>query len=97
MLSLIDTLSHACRAVIAGRSFLIDLLTVVTNLDHFIHLNKEARSDIEWWSVFSERWNGVLMMHMPNNDSQASVSMTSDASGRWGCGAFCSPHLFMLK
>lgn len=84
----------------AGRSFLrrlIDLSSVVANLNHFVRLNKEARSDIEWWSVFSERSNGVSMMHMPNNEIQAFVSMTSDASGRWGCGAYCGPHWFMLK
>ena len=38
------------------------------------------------------------MMHMANGNSvQASVSMTSHASGSWGCGAYSGPHWFMLQ
>ena len=101
LLSLIGSLAHACKAVRAGRSFLprlIDLSTVVSNLNHFVRLSREAKSDIEWWYQFSERWNGISTMHMANGNSvQASVSMTSDASGSWGCGAYSGPHWFMLQ
>ena len=46
LLSLIGSLSHACRAVRAGRTFLrrlIDLATTVKRLDRFIRLSASAR------------------------------------------------------
>ena len=49
LLSLIGSLSHACKAVRAGRSFLrrlIDLSTTVKHLNHFVRLGASARSDI---------------------------------------------------
>ena len=38
---------------------LIDLSSSVDKLDHFIRLNLDARSDIEWWWQFISRWNGI--------------------------------------
>ncbi len=61
LLSLIGILSHTCKVVRAGRTFLrrlIDLSMVAEHLDHYVHLNREARSDIEWWFQFSGKWNG---------------------------------------
>ena len=47
--SLIGLLSHACKVVRAGRSFLrrlIDLSMVPKHLDHYVRLNSEAMSDM---------------------------------------------------
>ena len=99
LLSLIGVLSHACKAVKAGRSFLrrlIDLSTVAKHLDHFVRFSRDARSDVEWWYQFSTLWNGVSMMRAVGV-SPMSATLTSDASGSWGCGAFCGPHWFMLQ
>ena len=90
LLSLIGQLQHACRAVRAGRTFLrrmIDLSTTVRELDHWVRLNRGFRSDLRWWDLFLEDWNGValcrgLVPRLPE------ATVTSDASGRWGCGAF---------
>ena len=82
----------------SGRSFLrrlIDLSTIPKHLEHYVRLNPEARSDIEWWAQYSQVWNGVSMMHLPNVASPGAV-LTSDASGNWGCGAYSGPHWFML-
>ena len=49
-LSVIGVLSHACEAIMAGRSFLrrlIDLSTTVRRLDWKVCLNTSARSYIE--------------------------------------------------
>ena len=88
--SLIGQLQHACRIVRAGRTFLrrmIDLSTVPRELDHWVRLNRGFQSDLHWWDVFLEQWNGVGMcsgvVQKPPSDT-----ITSDASGRWGCGAF---------
>jgi len=98
LLSLIGLLSHACKAVRPGRAFLrriINLSTVVKHLDHYLRLSRSARSDIEWWFQFASRWNGTAMMTPVNKASPQSM-ITSDASGKWGCGGFCGPYWFQL-
>ena len=88
--SLIGQLQHACRVVKPGRSFLrrmIDLLTVGRAPHHHICLNVGFRSDLEWWATFLTQWNGVSIMG-GNSRALPRLSVTSDASGRWGCGAF---------
>ena len=55
LLSIIGVMSHACKAVRAGRSFLrhlIDLSMSVNHLNRHVRLNVEARADIEWWHQF---------------------------------------------
>ena len=82
----------------SGRSFLrrlIELSTIPKHLEHYVRLNLEARSDIEWWTQYLQVWNGVSIMHLPNVASPGAV-LTSDASGNWGCGAYSGPHWFML-
>ena len=94
LLSLIGLLSHACKVVRAGRSFLrrlIDLSTVLKHPDHFVHLNKDARSDIEWWVQYCESWNGVQMMH-----TCITNGVTPSATS-WGCGAYSGSNWFMLE
>lgn len=99
LLSLIGSLAHACKVIRPGRSFvrrLIDLSKKVTDLNHFVRLNAEARSDIEWWFRFAEGWNGVSMMYRMHHHN-CSVNLLSDASGSWGCGAFCGKKWFHFQ
>ena len=99
LLSLIGVLSHACKAVRAGRSFLrrlIDLSTVSKDLEGYVRLNREAKSDIEWWYQFCDQWNGVAMMRRVEGVQEA-ASITSDASGGWGCVAYSGTEWFMLQ
>ena len=90
LLSLIGQLQHACRVVRAGRTFLrrmIDLSTTVKELDHWVRFNQGFRSDLRWWDLFLEDWNGVaLCSSVVFQTPEATI--TSDASGKWGCGAF---------
>lgn len=94
LLSLIGLLSHAYKAVRAGRSFLrrlIDSSTSVKHLDRWVQLNRSARSDIEWWYQYCARWNGTAMMSVVNKaSSEFEISMVSDASGTWGCSRFAT-------
>ena len=100
LLSIIGQLQHACCVVKPGRSFLrrmISLSTVAKELHHRIRLNRGFRSDLQWWASFLPSWNGVSMMSgvVP---AYPSASITSDASGSWGCGAFSSAgDWFQLK
>ena len=68
---------------------MIDLSMTVRELYHLIHLNRGFCSDLEWWSMFLSNWNGVSLLstvvHEPPD-----VTITSDASGNWGGGAFSS-------
>ncbi len=99
LLSVIGSLSHACKAVKAGRAFLrrlIDLTAGVQQMDRFIRLNREAREDIDWWFQFGTEWNGTAMMWYTNR-SKPEVVLTSDASGSWGCGAWWESRWFQLQ
>ena len=99
ILSIIGSLSHACKVVKPGRSFLrrlIDLSKAVKDLNHFVRLNREARSDLEWWFQFAEAWNGTSLMY-ESNRNRCEVTLVSDASGTWGCGAFCRERWFQLR
>ena len=104
LLSVVGILSHAFKAVRAGRSFvrrLIDLSTSVRKLDRFVRLSREARADIEWWVQFGLDWNGTAMMwHVDRSRPDVvltSDASTSDASGAWGCGAWWETRWFQLQ
>ena len=92
LLSLIGQLQHACCVVKPGRTFLrrmITLSTTAKKLHHRIRLNKGFRSDLQWWTYFLPSWRGVGMMSNLLSGPCA-VTITSDASGSWGCGAYLS-------
>ncbi len=99
LLSLIGVLSHASKAVRAGRSFLrrlIDLASSRRRLDMHIRLNREAQADVEWWYRYVEAWNGTAMM-FSRKFATSEFTLTSDASGNWGCGAYSGNKWFMLR
>ena len=89
LLSLIGHLAHAAKVVTPGRTFvrrMIDLAHSKQELSHWIYLNEEFRSDLQWWDLFLDRWNGrsCLATHI---SATPEVVLVSDASGTWGCGA----------
>ena len=95
--SLIGVLQHPCKVVRPGQSFLrraISLLSIAKK-PHHIWLNHEFRSDLMWWKVFSANWNGAALLIAPS--AKCPVSLTSDASGSWGCGAWCGSTWFQLQ
>lgn len=100
--SLIGILNHACKVVRPGRSFLrrmLDLLHrsgagIATRPHHHIRLNREFRSDLQWWRRFIVEWNGVSFW---KHEDQHPVEVTSDASGHWGCGAWSGKKWFQVK
>ena len=99
LLSLIGELSHATKVVLPGRAFLrqlIDLAASRSSLDHWVRLDTSFRSDLIWWHLFISDWNGtsLLLSHVLRPPE---VTITSDASGSWGCGAFCEDQWFQRK
>ena len=99
--SLIGLLNHACKVVRAGRSFLrrmIDLLHSVPGCPfkpHPIHLNRGFRSDLAWWCLFVEKWNGISFLPLPAH--LPVLHFASDASGSWGCGAWFVNEWFQVE
>ena len=51
---------------------------------HQVRLSAEFRSDLQWWCIFLPRWNGRSLLRQPH----PTHTITSNASGSWGCGAF---------
>ena len=92
LLSLIGHLQHATRIVKPGRAFLrrmINLASTVRELTHHIWLRSGFKSDLQWWASFLTDWNGISMMSSLGRHTP-SITLTSDASGTGGCGAFTS-------
>ena len=87
--SLVGKLQHACKVVRPGRSFLrrmFELLKGVLRKQHFIRLNKSFHSDLRWWQLFLDSWNGVAMIG--SREWSPAFHLYSDASGSFGCGAW---------
>ena len=96
--SLIGLLNHASKVVRSGRSFLrrmIDLLHAVPPSQTQIHLNMEFRADLAWWNTFLSAWNRISFLPPPSR--LPAVEFTTDASGSWGCGAWCEASWFQLQ
>lgn len=96
--SLAGHLQHACIIIRPGRTFLrriFDLLATVAHPDHYIRLSAGFRSDLMWWKLFLGEWNGISLMRAIGKQF-ADVSVFSDASGNWGCGAYSGSQWFQL-
>ena len=64
--------------------------------DHFIRLNADARSDIQWWCKFAEPWNSISLLSTWS-PQPPEITIFSDASGSWGCGATWEQRWIQLK
>lgn len=96
--SLVGKLQHAATVVRPGRSFmrrLFELLKGARRNQRWVRLNVAARSDLMWWHTFMTRWNGAAMMSDPSR-WEVGPRLYSDASGRFGCGAWWSTQWFQL-
>ena len=81
-----------------GRVFvrqLFNLSATVQKNNHHMNLNQGARSDLTWWHDFLVEWNGVSMLSSIG-EQKPEVTLTSDASGSWGCGAYWGTKWFQL-
>ena len=95
LLSLVGVLQHVTLVVRLGRAFLrrmIDLAKATKEYNHQVRLNREFRSDLQWWRTFLPRWNGVSFL-LPGLKTAPDFTVYSDASGAWGYGAWCEPSL----
>ena len=96
--SLAGKLQHACKVVKPGRAFLrriFELLATVRADHHHVRLNASFRSDVVWWDVFLEAWNGTSLL--VGGAQRETIHIFSDASGRLGCGAHWGNHWFQFR
>ena len=97
--SLTGLLQHATKVVVPGRAFMRSLhalQSVGRSPAHKVRLNLAARADIIWWYCFVHKWNGASML-WDLGRLVPEITVHSDASGGWGCGAYCLPHWFSLQ
>ena len=84
--SLIGHLSHATFVVALCRAILrrmIDLMKVVKLPNHHVRLTVDFELDLQWLASFSPGWNRRSILP----DPLPAYTVTSDASGTWGCRA----------
>ena len=81
--SIVGQLSDAAVVVRPGRTFLRSLIETSKVPKKQNHLNQECQADLQWWASFIQSWNGISLF--PGRPLLETV--TSDASGSWGCGA----------
>ena len=90
-------LQDAAKVVPAGKTFnrrVSDLLRLprATSPNADLRLNGPFHS---WWCCFLPHWKGFTLL--PPHPSDCHGSVTSDASGSWGCGAVPGNKWFHLK
>ena len=73
---------------------MINLISRAKLPHHHLRLNSEFRSDLLWWALFLPLWNGRSMLP----PEEPAHTLTSDASGSWGCGAVTeADEFFQVK
>ena len=95
--SLLAELQHVLTVVRPGRSFLHSMITLLSGAwrrSHFcpIRLNSEFQAELAWWNSFLEAWNGISLMRLLAREA-SHITLTTNASGRWGCGGFTTPEM----
>lgn len=97
--SLIGLLNFACLVVVPGRTFLrrlIDLTCGISQPHHHIHLNCDARADLDMWSHFLENYNGKSVLLPEIWSSSDKELLFTDASGSLGFAAVLGSKWFAL-
>jgi len=61
---------------------------------HHVRLNHQFKADLGWWKAFADGWNGVALFRA---QGAAEATFASDASGGWGCGAWCDDQWWQLE
>ena len=100
ILSLVGLLQHATKVIRCGRSFVARMYakaSTAKELDYFVRLGTEFRSDFLWWYTFVEGWNGLSLLREESWSIPADHCIQTDASGSWGCGAFSDGKWFQWQ
>ena len=91
LLSLVGSLSFACKVVVPGRAFLSRMISLsysVHELHHKVYLNKQVTQDIHLWKSFIEIWNGKNFFLDKTETSSDNMHFFTDAAGTIGYGGY---------
>lgn len=97
LLSLIGSLSFACRVVVPGRTFLSRLISLscsVRKLDFKIYLTRQVKEDLRIWLQFLQHWNGRNFFLERTFTSSIDLDFSTDAASGCGYGGFLSGAWF---
>ena len=100
ILSLVGLLQHATKVVQPREPFVSRMYTTaarVKELDFYMKHNKEFCSNLIWWDTFLSSWNGLSLLQWVSHLPEADFIIQMDASGTWGCGAFCHGYWLQWK
>ena len=90
ILSLVGSLSFACKVITPGRSFLSRLIAkayTVKELHHLVRTSKDLREDCRIWLKFLNDWNGrSLFLSRP--PLRYDETIVTDAAGSLGYGGY---------
>ena len=108
MLSLLGHLNFAMRILPQGRSFiarLLDLSKTSDELSGVLQLDEGSRSDLRFWSILCDHWNGISFFYLQKPISSVELRFFTDATPAVGFGgilgdqwfaAVWPPQLFLL-
>ena len=57
-------------------------------MDFYTRLNKDFKSDLCWWHIFVDTWNGLCLLRCVSRPLIPDIYIQTDASGSCGCGSF---------
>ena len=86
ILSLVGILQHAAKVVRPGTCLSAACMLWQRRYRNWTILNKEFQSDLHWWNTFLGHWNSVSFFQPK---VAPDIVIQTDASGSWGCAAFC--------
>ena len=102
ILAFIRVLKHATRIVRPCRTFLCRMYATAAKLQElyfYTRLNKEFQSDLCWWDIFLESWNGFSLLQ--GTTTQTIVTQNfSIQTLHWvlgGCEAFFQGKWLQLE
>ena len=95
ILSLVGLLQHATKVVKPGRTFISRMYSKAAKLKelhYYTNLTKDFQSDLHWWHIFVNSWNGISFFESIHPQTTADYHITTDALGSWGCGGCFNEH-----
>ncbi len=97
LLSLLGHLNFAMRIIPHGRSFVSWLLTLansVKNLIDAVVLGDGCRSDLCFWSLLCDEWNGISFFYNDFVESSDALRFFTDAAPSVGVGGLYNDEWF---
>ena len=73
---LLGHLNFATRVILPGRAFVTYLYKIMASVRdsfHYVHLDKECKSDLKMWLEFLSTWNGINFFYEPQLTSAADM------------------------